>query len=160
MMNKKVLPENRKCTLRSRQQGVTSLSASPRLLQKRKGVEQRGSPWAITLKLWSCSFMVSCRAFSSWVHRVCASATRSSLKKTNGRLKCGQCELSKSNILLCTSMLKGFWKDFKNWTNILSVLKYMTLPQRFHLFFLSAVTEARTQPWASPFTTWESRGLA
>lgn len=22
------------------------------------------------LKLWSCSFMVSCRAFSSWVHRV------------------------------------------------------------------------------------------
>ena len=40
-----------------------------------------GAPWAVTRKLWSCSFMVSCRAFSSWAHRLCASATRSSLQR-------------------------------------------------------------------------------
>lgn len=113
-MNKKDVPENPKCTPRSRRQGVASLSASPRWLWKRKGVAQRGSPWAVTRRLWSCSFMVSCRAFSSWAQRVCASATRSSLQRTIGLLEHGQCELLKSNRLLCTDMLKGFWKDFKN----------------------------------------------
>lgn len=78
MTNKKDVPGNPKCAPRPRRQGGASVSASPRWLQKRKGVAQ----WAVTRKLWSCSFMVSCRAFSSWAHRLCASATRSSLQRT------------------------------------------------------------------------------
>lgn len=51
------------------------------------------------MKLWSCSFTVSCIALSSWVQRECASATRSSLEKTTKLLGSGHCQLAELTLL-------------------------------------------------------------
>lgn len=74
-------------------------------------MEQLGFTQPITLQLWSCSFMVSCIAFSSWAQRVCASATSSSLKERIAVLENAQPDFSEITLLLrryATELLTRF----------------------------------------------------
>lgn len=72
----------------------------PSFAAGRKGVDKPGSPRVVTVKLWSCSFTVSCSVLSSRVQRAWASATSSSLRTMIRSPEQGCQELTRANILL------------------------------------------------------------
>ena len=82
---------------------------------RKKGRGAAG-PQAITFKLWSCSFIVSCSTFSSWAHRLFASATRSSLPETSGLLESGPYQFSRGDttIYKYASVLLTWFQKLKN----------------------------------------------
>lgn len=63
-------------------------------------MDKLGSPQAVTVKLRSCCFTVSCSALSSREQRACASATSSSLKTMIRLPEQGDQDLTRANTLL------------------------------------------------------------